>query len=458
MRRARLTVLYGGKDISSDIAPFLVGFTYTDNAHGKADTISIDLEDTKARFVAGWFPEKGAKIEAVITCEDWFAKGDRLRLHCGVFEVDQVGFDGPPDVLSIEAVSAATTSNIRREKKTKAYENTTLEAIAGDIAKRQGLELVYESGDTVSLGRVDQRGQSDLEFLQRQAEAHGLKLKVTDDKLVLFDDEEADSRPSSYTIRRGDGSLVKYRFQTQSHDSYDGAKATYWSPEEKELYAVETAPKKPPKGTGQTLTVNERFENQEAAEKGAAKRLRSKNKKGTTGSITLMGHPGMQAGLNVSTSGFGKFDGKYSIETARHAVNRQGGYVTTLELKQAVAKDGGDADDSPRFSQEEKALYAVEKTPKTSAAKAAQQSATQVQPQTQPQTQGQTQAQEGTQTQPQTQASIQGRMKTPSEMASDPKNMEAGVKQRYQEAVKSGDTAKAESWKQFAARKGISVE
>jgi len=437
MRRARLSVLYGGKDISSEIAPYLVKFTYTDNAHGKADTLSISLEDTKGRFVGGWFPEKGARLEAVISCEDWFSKGDRPSLNCGAFEVDQVSFDGPPDVLTIEAVSASTTSSIRREKKTRAYENTTLESIAGDIAKRQGLELVYQSGDVVSLGRVDQRGQSDLEFLQRQAEAHGLKLKVTDDKLVLFDDDEADARPSSYTIKRKNGSLVRYRFQTQSHDTFDGAKATYWNPEEKALYAVESAPRKPPKGTGQTLTVNERVESRAAAEKLAAKRLRSKNKGGTSGSITLMGHPGMQAGLNVSASGFGKFDGKYSLETVKHVLDRQGGYVTTLELKQAVARDGGDADDSPSFTLAEKALYAVEKTPKTSAAKAASPARTEA-------------AKE--------QAPAKERMKTPSEMASDPRNMQAGVKQRYQEALKSGDTAKAESYRQFAAKKGFSVE
>lgn len=432
MRRAKLQVLYGGKDVSSDIAPYLISFTYTDNAHGKADTISLALEDKKGRFVGEWFPAKGARIEAVIVCTDWFAPGDTVRLNCGAFEVDGVSFDGPPDQLTIDAVSAATTSSIRREKKTKAHENTTLKDVAGGIAKAQGLKLVYESDDAVSLGRVDQRGQSDLEFLQRQAEAHGLKLKVSDDQLVLFDDEAHDAKAASHTIKRADGSLVKYRMRTQSHDTYDGAKATYWSPEEKELYAVESAPKHPPKGTGQTLAINERFESQADAQKQANKRLRAKNKGGTTASLELKGHPGMQAGLNVGLSGFGRFDGKYAIETASHKVAGQGGYATSLECKAVLASDGGEADDGPDFTPEERKLYAVESGKKT-AATSATASAT-------------------------TASATVAKAATVSEMAADPAKLEAGTRARYQEAVAAGDTTRAEAWKKYALSKGFRVE
>jgi len=340
MRKATVQLLYGGKDISADVAPYLRGFTYTDHAHGKSDTLRVELEDTEGRWVDAWFPETGQTLQAVIECEDWDAKGDSQRLNCGTFQVDRVEFGGPPDVLSIDAVSTAVSSSMRREKKTRAWENVGLSEIAETIAKEQGLELLFDASSSTVYGRVDQREESDLAFLQRLAEEQGLNLKITDEQLALYDDEAYDAKPSSYTIKRGDGSLTGYRFQAQAHDTYDSAKASYWSPKDKELYQVEHKPGSAPKGSGQTLALNERYESLPAAENAAKKRLRKANKAGVSGSVDLRGHPGMQAGLNVSFSGFGAFDGKYGVESAAHKIGRSGGYATSLEFKQAMDSDG----------------------------------------------------------------------------------------------------------------------
>ena len=94
MRRALVSVYYDGKDISGEIREYLNGFSYTDNKHGQADTLSIELEDTKGLWVGPWFPGPGDRIFAAILCQDWDQTGDTQYLDCGVFEIDAIRADG----------------------------------------------------------------------------------------------------------------------------------------------------------------------------------------------------------------------------------------------------------------------------------------------------------------------------------------------------------------------------
>ena len=55
-RRTKLEVLYNGANISVAIERHLTNFTYTDNASGKADDLSITLEDRERRWMGPWFP------------------------------------------------------------------------------------------------------------------------------------------------------------------------------------------------------------------------------------------------------------------------------------------------------------------------------------------------------------------------------------------------------------------
>jgi phage protein D len=63
--------------------------------------------------------------------------------------------------------------------------------------------------------------------------------------------------------------------------------------------------------------------------------LRQKNKEEFKASFTLAGDVGLVAGVTVTVTGYGAFDGKYIIETASHSVSRSG-YKTELTLRRVL--------------------------------------------------------------------------------------------------------------------------
>ena len=65
-RYAEVSLIYEGKNISRDIAPYMVSFSYTDNSADKADDISLTLEDRERLWCSDWFPSKGDTIKASI--------------------------------------------------------------------------------------------------------------------------------------------------------------------------------------------------------------------------------------------------------------------------------------------------------------------------------------------------------------------------------------------------------
>ena len=68
------------------------------------------------------------------------------------------------------------------------------------------------------------------------------------------------------------------------------------------------------------------------AEALAQKRLKMQNKYELTASFTLPGNPTLCAGTTVLLDGWGCWDGKYMIKTAKHSVSASG-YTTQIDLR-----------------------------------------------------------------------------------------------------------------------------
>ncbi|MBQ7732558.1 MAG: hypothetical protein IJT58_00885, partial [Synergistaceae bacterium] len=188
-RYAEVEIYYEGVNISQDIAPYLINFSYTDNSSDKADDISFTLEDRQRLWIEDWFPMKGDKVRAAIIVHDWEEAGKTESLPCGMFEVDQIECSGPPNQVTIKGVSTLVSKPMRQEKHTKAWENVKLSTIAGDAASKNGLELFWDSPNDPVFSRRDQVEISDLEFLKTLANDYGINVKVTDTQLVCYDED-----------------------------------------------------------------------------------------------------------------------------------------------------------------------------------------------------------------------------------------------------------------------------
>ena len=53
------TLSYENKDITGDIAPYLISFVYTDYLEGQSDELQVEFEDVDGRWLRGWYPEQG---------------------------------------------------------------------------------------------------------------------------------------------------------------------------------------------------------------------------------------------------------------------------------------------------------------------------------------------------------------------------------------------------------------
>lgn len=202
MRQAKVIIKYNSKDISKDIAPYLLSFEYVNNESHKADSINITLEDKNQLWMKPWLPAKGDTINASIVTADWKKPGESISLPCGSFSVDEVEFSGPPSIIEIKGVSIPLAATLRSEIKTRAWERINLQAIAADIAATSNLTLMYESTTNPQYLRIDQVESSDLAFLQTLCEKAAQSLKVVSNMIVIFDERTYEANPTVRTIDR----------------------------------------------------------------------------------------------------------------------------------------------------------------------------------------------------------------------------------------------------------------
>lgn len=289
---------------------------------------------TKKSTVDGDTRHSAKYVEAVLVQKNWNDTGKDAVLECGVFEIDSVDMSGPPDKVTLKSTSIPYSSTLRKEKKSRAWEKTSLKVIAQQIAKQAGLKLMYESTENPQYKRKEQVRMSDIKFLQKLCKAAGQALKVTALTIVIYDAETYDKKPAIKTLKKGSGDIISYKLGTKLTDTaYTSCHVSWTDPKTKKTIEYTYTPNSK-KGSGQTLQVNEKVTSKAQAKKLAQKRLREKNTQEYTGSFTVVGDVSLVAGATVKLKGFQQFDKKYKIAKAKHKLT--GGYTTEIELKQVL--------------------------------------------------------------------------------------------------------------------------
>ncbi|WP_340026674.1 contractile injection system protein, VgrG/Pvc8 family [Paenibacillus sp. FSL K6-1096] len=334
-RRAVLELRYNGKDVTQDITRSLTDFQYNDAASGSLDDLTVTLEDRERNWQGPWSPVEGDQLVAVIRTVNWDKPGEIKKLPLGTFEVDSIDFSGPPDTISIKAVSLPVTSEVRMQRSSRSWEKTNLKTIAAQVAKRAKLKLIYEAQDNPSYDRLEQSEVSDLAFLLDTAMQEGIAIKVSSGSLVLFDEQEYEQKAAVATIVRGESNVTDYSFAyNTAYAAYRACTVTYTPSQDKETLKATYTPQGAPK-SGPVLKINEQVDSQANAMRLARKRLREKNKEGGKGTLSLMGDLRMAAGLTINIKGWKRFDGKYIIESARHSIGSSG-YTTSLDIRKVL--------------------------------------------------------------------------------------------------------------------------
>ncbi len=326
-RRTSVSILYQGKDISREIAPFLLSFTFTDNSGGQADDISLSFEDRGGLWLNDWTPAKSDIITASIIHSDG---SETLSLPCGSFSVDQIDFSLPPAVFTVKAVSSSIKKRASTQKKTRFWENVSLRTICSQIAADNSLSLSFSSSQDSVFERIDQTEQSDLDFLKTLCADFGLTVKVQESRLIIYDLAEAENSSPVDKISVDEARVISCRFTNKAAQIFRKARVRYHNPVKNETYESEYDDEDE-EGSERELEIHERVESQAEAERVVEQRLTSANRREITGSLTLMGDPRLAAGVTIELSGLGMFSSKFFVNKATHKVDGTG-YTTTLEL------------------------------------------------------------------------------------------------------------------------------
>ena len=337
-RRTSVDVMFDGTDITKDIEPYLLDLIYTDDTDDLADDLKIGVQDRDGVWLETWLAEAveaaaGGRlsISAVIKPEHW--KKDET-LKTGAFELDSVDASGPPATVTISASSLAFSSDLRQTRKSKAWKNYNLSGIASEIAAGGGMGCMYEASANPSYDRVEQTRQSDIEFLRKLCQDAGISIKVTDGKLVLYDQAEYEAKAPVLTIEEGaKGGYIKYKLHSGSADTqYAKCRVRYMDPNTGKC--IEGTAEDSGVSGDQCLEVKAKVGNVGEAQALAKKHLRLHNKLAKTATFTMPGDVGLVAGVTVQLKGWGGWDGKYIVTRAVHTVG--GGYTTQISIRKVL--------------------------------------------------------------------------------------------------------------------------
>lgn len=362
-RKTTVDIYIRGKNVTMSLLPYLKQTTFNNSIGNEVDELVLDLADRDDLFIGEWLPERGDKMAVTVTCSDWLKDGDKIEFKCGNgdFEIDHIAAKGPPNEVSIKAVSTLN-STIRRELRDKSWEKIYFKELARQIAEKHNLTLVFRTEDTF-FDRIDQKEQSDLAFLAQTANELDCIIKIENNKLIIFDEEDLELQDVTVTIKRSD--VKSWDLKTEAHDLYKEVKVHYFNPLKKkydsaiisykQLKAVSSNKAKPenhPKrkdkystwtyldkanldGGGKVLRLRRRFHSLAEAQRYAIAKLRQKNKGETTGEIQLMGNPNLPAGVVIALDGFGWYDGAYLVEKSNHTF-QSNGYSTGITIRRVL--------------------------------------------------------------------------------------------------------------------------
>ncbi|HHW03416.1 MAG TPA: hypothetical protein GXX35_11530 [Thermoanaerobacterales bacterium] len=290
-----MKLIYEGTDITADVN--IISAKIKDNASGVADSLEIIFSDTE-KLWRQWNPQKGDKIELQA---DGFSSG--------LMYVDEPGLSRGK--FSIRALSTPLTAKTPRSK---SWENVRFKKMAQDMA--QGIGLAFETYDIADplYDRLDQIDKANLEFLNERCILEGYCLKITDGKVVIYDERKLEQESPVLTITP-DMLIGDYEFFSISSGLYSSCLILYLSNTDR-LIKYQFTPSNAP--AGPILRPKIRASNQGEAERFAKGLLRAANKYETQGRGFIRLNTSIAAGNVVQVSGMGAFDGSYFLESVIH--------------------------------------------------------------------------------------------------------------------------------------------
>ena len=325
--QAEVILKYNGTDATKTISGMMKSFSFTDNANGNADSISLELSNRSGKWFKGYYPEQGDWIKAWIKVTDWSVGKKEKKLYLGRFAIDTIRFSGFGQNVSIEGISIPLKNGFNTTQRNRTWKKTNLKTMLGDIADDAGIKLVYDAGKH-KIKEESQSGQTDMEFAYSMCSEFGLSMKLFDNKLVAYNQTSYEKADALFEIGRDD--LSSFDFDVSVLKDYDSIKAQYSDGDDTSTFSFV----RPNKKGKRRMFLSTKCDSVGEAETKAKAALREQLRSNQTVSFETMGDLRFVAGTNIKLTGFGELNGKYFIDTVTHTI--EGKFTTSVTAHKTV--------------------------------------------------------------------------------------------------------------------------
>ena len=228
-RSIRVIVIFNKVDISDEIAHSISSLNYTDNSKNAIDDLEIELENLDYRWLKEWYPDENAQLLVGIHEE---LENETNFLDLGTFYVDEPTFEDHK--LTLKCLALPLDQNIRDQKNSVAWESITLKELVARIANKHEMNAeIY--AENVFFERLDQNQETDLAFINRVVKEIGLNMKVSDDKIIIFDDEEMEKNDTIEVFNIKDYRIRSFSLKKKNKEIYDKVEVSYYDPDKKKV-------------------------------------------------------------------------------------------------------------------------------------------------------------------------------------------------------------------------------
>lgn len=350
-----LTPIYritkGGQDITGNFNDRAVSIQVEiHSGNGTADTFSMTIDD---RDFALARPQTGAQLIIELGYQEVGLAEQ------GVFEINEVFFEGPPRSLRIVGTSAGMRSSMKAPA-VKEFENKTLGDVVSEIARISGAAPAIDP--TLAGKKIDFLNQfnSNYHLLHELERRFGAVAKFEFGKLVFAKRDEGDTAGGNAmpnVIIRPEH-ILSYSVKHTDRSAYSSVKAAWWD-KDKHQRVYEDVPNG---ALGQEMAqgqmqfpfiIGHMFNSKEEALEAAKSRVEALNR--ATGEATIAlskGDPWIRSQMPMHIIGMRDgVNGTYIIDNVTHSFTTQTGIQTTILGKPPGGGEDGFGDAYAQYSE-----------------------------------------------------------------------------------------------------------
>ncbi|AKZ26951.1 phage tail protein [Ralstonia solanacearum] len=316
-------------DITAGILARFKWLRLNDESGLQSDLLEIGLADHDPTHPLK-IPRTGAELRV------WLGYDGKPTADKGLFVVDEIELQGPPDEMVIRARAAVYDqtklgkTDLQTQKVRDWPNGTKLGAMVTKIAKEHGMQAVVAASlASITLPHLAQTEESDLSFLVRVLRNYDTLVKPQAGKLIVAKRGDAkgasgNAMPAVYVDR----SQTSHHSMTKARREKPGTVVAYW-------HATKTAKRvEVTVGEGDPVTRIRHFFPTQAAAQAAAqaaldKRVRGEHKL----RFSMVGDPALTAERPLTVTGFRDgINGDWLIRRVEHHIDG-GGYRCDVEAE-----------------------------------------------------------------------------------------------------------------------------